>query len=85
MRGRTSCRTLPHMRVQADDAKLLADLTEWLEARGWPVTTDADVLVPWDEDEFAAALSLRADVLAWGAAHDGAAVSVDADVWLPAR
>ncbi len=46
--------------------------------------TDAEVLVPWDQDEFAAALALRADVLAWCAAHDWAHVTVDADVWLPA-
>src|SRR5689334_9671201 len=72
------------MRVQADDAALLATLADWLTARGWPVAdvggTEAEVLVPWDEDEFAAALRLRCDVTVWREAHAGA-VSVDRDRW----
>ena len=76
------------MRVHVEDADQLSALAEWLAGRGWPTVpadaTDADVLVPWDRDEFAAALALRADVLAWRATHDDAAVSVDADVWVPA-
>jgi hypothetical protein len=76
------------MRIHVEDASLLEPLAGWLAARGWPVVdakaTDADVLVPWDRDEFEAALTLRADVLAWRAAHDGATVSVDEDVWMPA-
>ena len=79
---------LSGMRVHVEDASILEPLAGWLAARGWPVVdaeaTDADVLVPWDRDEFAAALALRSDVLAWRAAHDGVSVSVDADVWLPA-
>jgi hypothetical protein len=71
--------------VQVEDAALLGALAEWLAAHGWPVvehgTADVDVLVPWDEDEFAAALKLRADLLVWRAAHGGAAASVDDDVW----
>jgi len=76
------------MHVHVDDASLLEPLAGWLSARGWPVvdahTTDADVLVPWDRDEFEAALSLRVDVLIWRAAHQDASVSVDEDVWVPA-
>ena len=74
------------MRVHVEDADQLGALAEWLAERGWPVVpadaTDADVLVPWDRDEFAAALALRADVLAWRATHGGATVSVDEDVWM---
>jgi len=76
------------MRVHVDDADQLNALADWLAGRGWPVVpadaTDADVLVPWDSDEFAAALNLRTDVLVWRATHGDAAVSVDADVWMPA-
>jgi hypothetical protein len=77
------------MRVHVEDASLLGPLAGWLSARGWPVveaeSTDADVLVPWDRDEFAAALALRADILAWRTANGGAPVSVDHDVWVPTR
>jgi len=73
------------MRVQADDAALLATLADWLAARGWPVAdvggTEAEVLVPWDEDEFAAALRLRSDLSAWRAAHGAGEVTVDRDRW----
>ncbi len=76
------------MRVQVDDAALLDALAEWLEERGWPVVeigeADAEVLVPWDRDEFAAALTLRADVSAWRAAHGDVPASVDEDVWVSA-
>ena len=82
---RAQClKLLANMRVQADDAALLATLADWLTARGWPVAdvdgTEAEVLVPWDEDEFAAALRLRSDVSAWQATHTGV-VTVDRDRW----
>ncbi len=76
------------MRVQVESPAQLVSLTEWLFARGWPVVEpgdcDAEILVPWDQDEFAAALKLRADVAAWRAAHGGTPVSVDAQLWAPA-
>jgi len=75
------------MHVQAEDAAVLATLADWLTARGWPVAdvggTEAEVLVPWDEDEFAAALRLRCDVTVWQAGHAGA-VTVDRDRWAAA-
>ena len=80
------------MHVKADDAAALALLAEWLSQRGWPVVdaagTDAEVLLPWDRDEFSAALELRAQVVAWGATHPGVHVSVDDHLWVagaPAR
>jgi len=78
------------MHVKVEDEELLEELANWLAARGWPLLpvdeADAEVLVPWDQDEFAAALTLRTDVHAWRAAHGGAEVSVDEDVWiLPTR
>jgi hypothetical protein len=73
------------MHVEADDEALLASLTAWLETHGWPLVsvdgTEADVLVPWDEDEFAAALRLRCDVAAWQAVEGAGRVTVDRDVW----
>jgi hypothetical protein len=73
------------MRVQADDAALLATLADWLAARGWPVAdvggTEAEVLVPWDEGAFAAALKLRSDVSAWQATQGAGEVTVDRDRW----
>lgn len=75
------------MHVEADDEELLSSLTAWLTRRGWPLVAvhgrEADVLVPWDEDEFAAALRLRCDVAAWQAAEGAGAVTVDSDVWRP--
>ena len=72
------------MRVQVEDQALLAGLTGWLAERGWPV---ADRLrargsgpLPWEQDEFAAALRLRADLAVWQAAH-GVQASVDDHVW----
>ena len=76
------------MRVQTDDTAALATLVDWLAGRGWPVVDAAgpraDVLVPWDQDEFAAALRLRADLAVWRAAHADVQVSVDDDVWVAA-
>jgi hypothetical protein len=72
------------MRVQVEDEALLAGLTGWLGERGWPVVEasghEAVVLLPWEQDEFAAALRLRADLAVWQAANDSRA-SVDAHVW----
>jgi hypothetical protein len=72
------------MRVQVEDQALLSGLTGWLAERGWPVAEasghEAVVLLPWEQDEFAAALRLRADLAVWQAAH-GAQASVDDHVW----
>jgi hypothetical protein len=76
------------MRVHVGEAAQLATLANWLADRGWPVVdaagVEAEVLVPWEEDEFAAALKLRVDVAAWQAANGGAQVSVDDHVWVDA-
>ena len=73
------------MRVQVEDQALLAGLTGWLAERGWPVADasghEAVVLFPVGQDEFAAALRLRADLAVWQAAH-GAQASVDDHVWI---
>ena len=72
------------MRVQVEDAALLTGLTGWLAERGWPVVDasgrEAVVLLPWEQDEFAAALKLRADLAVWQASH-GAHACVDDHVW----
>jgi hypothetical protein len=77
------------MRVQVRDAEVLPALTEWLAARGWPVAEAAgcetDVLVPWEQDEFAAALRLRADLAVWCASHGGEPVELDAHLWTSSR
>jgi hypothetical protein len=79
------------MRVQLEDAALLAALTEWLSKRGWSVVeagetgeTGVEVLIPWDQDEFAAALRLRGELAAWRTAHGAGPVSVDGNVWMSA-
>jgi hypothetical protein len=73
------------MRVQVHDAAMLPDLAGWLAERGWPVVdahgSDAEVLLPWDQDEFAAALKLRADLAVWRAAHAGEQVELDGHLW----
>jgi hypothetical protein len=43
--------------------------------------SDAEVLLPWDQDEFAAALKLRADLAVWRAAHAGEQVELDGHLW----
>jgi hypothetical protein len=74
------------MRVHVEGAASLGMLTEWLTERGWPVVdaagSEAEVLVPWEKDEFAAALELRAALAAWQSAHGGTTVSVDDHVWI---
>jgi len=73
------------MRVQVHDAAVLPDLAGWLAERGWPVVdadgSGAEVLLPWDQDEFAAALKLRADLAVWRATHAGEPVELDDHLW----
>jgi hypothetical protein len=77
------------MRVKVDDAAVLTALAAWLAERGWPVADatggEAVVLVPWEQDEFAAALKLRADLAVWRSAHGGTPVSVDEHLWAAPR
>jgi len=82
---------VPHaaaMRVHVEDTAQLPALSAWLSERGWPVVdvddAEADVLLPWEQDEFAAALRLRNEVAVWSAAHGSSRVSVDRDVWADA-
>jgi hypothetical protein len=76
------------MLVHVDDPVEQEALARWLSDRGWSVAEDLDegleVLLGWDEDEFAAALRLRADVAAWRVSHETAEVAVDRHVWATA-
>lgn len=73
------------MRVQLTDGTQLSDLCAWLSARGWRVASDdeahAEILIPWEQDEFFAALFLRAEIAAWQAKHTSIRVLVDPEMW----
>ena len=74
------------MRISGDDPHAMYTLSEWLSARGWGVRDtgdgERDVLIPWDQDEFTAALFLRSEIDAWGSTSDESGeISLDADLW----
>jgi hypothetical protein len=67
------------VRVHVSDASLVGDFCEHLAQHGFVAVEvdehDADVLIPWEEDEFFAAMKLSFEVSRWQAEH--ASVAVD--------